>query len=152
MAQYISAMRHGKVVIQNELRPYYSKEKWDESSVPDGAIFLYESDTCPAGYDKVSISADGFLIAGTEHSDNAGGSATHTHTTTGHTHTCSSATTDYNSAYIQWSDGGFAYADGTHYHTISYATSSSTAPNLASGSYNNILIQPHRLYVLCKKI
>ena len=150
MAQRIGTMRHGKFVFQNYLRPYYSKNKWDEQNIAAGTIFLYEQDNCPAGYSNVPFSDNRFLIADTVHDMDAGGNLNHTHTTTNHNHTLT-AQTGLNGAYNGYDTGG-AWGTATwHTHTINYGTSTNKAPNTENSSLTNLQIQTNRRYVMCKK-
>jgi len=145
-------MRHGKFVFQNVLRPYYSQSKWNEENIPSGLIFLYDGDTCPAGYEKLVPGEERFLVAGTSYQEDAGGNLNHTHTTGTHTHNLT-ATAGVNSATGSTYSGDKGKNAGRrHTHGINYGTSTTASPDTAEGNYNNCEIQPTYRFVLCRRI
>ena len=151
MASYQRTMRHGKMVFQDSLRPYYSSDKWDENMVAKDLIFLSEQSSCPSGYTKVSVSGTQFLIAGISYQENAGGASSHIHTFPfGHAHTLT-LWTGYNSATLQIGSTGIKAGARRHYHIINYGSSSEVSPGLGVGSKNNFQIQTYRKYILCKR-
>ena len=150
MAQRVGTMRHGKFVFQNYLRPYYSKNKWDEQNIAAGTIFLYEQDNCPTGYSNVPFSDNRFLVADPTHDMDAGGSLNHTHTTANHNHTLTGLTA-INGAYYGYWPSAAVNAALWHRHSVSYGGSTSENPNTELGNKNNLQIQTHRRYVMCIK-
>jgi hypothetical protein len=150
MAQYKSAMRHGKFIHQNSLRPYYSTDKWDEQNIPSGIIFLFEDSDCPTGYENVNHSSK-FLQAGVSYAEDGGGNETHSHTSTNHNHSLNAITAP-KSGYYCYPLGAASYAAGYHAHTVAYGTSSDSSPNTGNGDIDNVEIQTYKRYVLCRKI
>ena len=116
--------------------------------LPAEAIILWmESNTCPAGYTKISTS-NFYLAAGNIYNENAG--AAHYHPLEAHTHAWSGTTTGEAGGYpIAYGPNESAQARaGLHTHTVAGETSNSGQGNTANEAIPGLA---HFDVVLCKK-
>jgi len=137
--------------------PYAVRAEYANYGIPKGGIIIWQENSCPAGYSRVTA-LNGYFPRGATGNPGGTGNGSHSHTGTigntdiGHSHNVSGSTGE---AGVQWdSDYGSHGSMGKHSHTVNIQSGGMSGNNPHNHSLTinpTIALPPYYDVVFCRK-